>query len=104
MQRREFIAALAGAAAWPFVAHAQQASKPKVVGLLIPGTQSSHGKWVAMFVQRLGELGWLEGRTIALEYRWAEGRNDRMAEIAAEFVRLKVDLIVTSGNGAVAAK
>ena len=60
----------------------------------------SESQWVAAFVQRLRELGWIEGRTVAIEYRWAEGRNERFAEIAAEFVRLKVDVIVTVGNPA----
>ena len=58
---------------------------------------------VAPFVQRLRELGWIEGRTVAIEYRWAEGRNERAAEIAAEFVRLKVDVIVTQGTPSVIA-
>jgi putative ABC transport system substrate-binding protein len=58
----------------------------------------------AAFAQRLRELGWIDGRTVAIEYRWAEGRNERFAEIAAEFVRLKVDVIVTAGLGTDAAK
>jgi len=62
------------------------------------------GLRVAAFVQRLRELGWIENRTVAIEYRWAEGRPERFAEIAAEFVRLKVDVIVSGGNAAVAAK
>ena len=65
------------------------------IGLLVPGTPSSYGQWVAAFVQRLRELGWIEGRTVAIEFRWAEGSNHRLANIAAEFVRLKVDVIVT---------
>ncbi len=60
--------------------------------------------WLAAFVQRLRELGWIEGRTVAIEYRWAEGRSERFAEIAAEFVRLKVDVILTSGMRGFAAK
>ena len=60
--------------------------------------------WTAAFVQRLRELGWIEGRTVAIEYRWAEGRNERFAEIAAEFVRKNVDIIVTAGGAVVAAK
>ena len=58
------------------------------------------GPWTAAFVQRMRELGWIEGRTVAIEYRWAEGRGERFAEIAAEIVRLKVDVIVTGGNAA----
>ena len=59
---------------------------------------SSHGQWVAAFVRRLHEIGWIEGLTVAIEYRWAEGRTERAAEIAAEFVGRKVDVIVTSGR------
>src|SRR6516164_8171903 len=79
--RRELLAALGGTAA-----------------------ASAWGPWTAAFVQRLDELGWTEGRTIATEYRWADGRSERFAEIATEFVLLKVDVIVTGGNAAVAAK
>jgi putative ABC transport system substrate-binding protein len=104
MQRRKFITLLGGAAAtWPLVVRAQQAGKLPTVGVLVAGTPASHGKWVAAFVQRLRELGWIEGRTVAIEYRWAEGRTERFAEIAAEFVRLKVDVIFTSVTGAVIA-
>ena len=98
--RRKFLATLGAAAAWPLAARAQQAAMP-VVGFIVAGTPLSHGQWVAAFVQRLRELGWIEGRTIAIEYRWGEGRNERFAEIAAEFVRRKVDVIVTSATAAV---
>ena len=102
MKRRAFISLLGGAAAaWPLSARAQQ-SMP-VIGFLVAGTPLSHGQWVAAFVQRLRELGWIEGRTIAIEYRWGEGRNERFAEVAAEFIRRKVDVIVTSGTAAVVA-
>jgi putative ABC transport system substrate-binding protein len=68
-------------------------------------TASARSQWVAAFVQRLHELGWIEGRTVAIEYRWAEGRSERFAEIAAEFIRLKVDVIVTYATPpAIAAK
>jgi len=70
---------------------------------LVAGTPASHGQWVAAFVQRLSELGWIEGRTVAIAYRWAEGHSERYAEIAAEFVRLKVDVIVTTGPAVPAA-
>ena len=104
MRRREFIAALGSAvAAWPLVARAQQVAKLPTIGFLVSGTPSSHGQWVAAFVQRLRELQWIEGRTVAIEYRWAEGRPERYNEIAAEFVRLKVDVIVTAGTPATAA-
>jgi len=82
--------------AWPFAARAQQPKVP-TVGFLVAGAPSSHGQLVAALVQRLGELGWIEGRTVVIEYRWAEGSRERAAEIAAEFARLKVDLIATSG-------
>ena len=96
IRRREFVSLLGGvAAAWPFAARAQQPGKLPTIGFLVSGTPSSHGPWVTGFVQRLRELGWIEGRTLAIEYRWAEARADRAAEIAAEFVRLKVDVIVT---------
>ena len=87
MKRREFITLLGGAAAtWPLAAGAQQSSKLPTIGLLGQSTRSAASEWTAAFVQRLRELGWIEGRTIAVEYRWAEGREERFAEIAAEFV------------------
>jgi putative ABC transport system substrate-binding protein len=104
MRRREFLGLVGGAAAaWPVVAHAQQPAMP-VIGFLGASTPSNWHHWTAAFVGRLGELGWIEGRTVAIEYRWAEGRSERIAEIAAEFVRLKVDVIFTVGTGAAAAK
>jgi putative tryptophan/tyrosine transport system substrate-binding protein len=105
IERRKFLATLGGAAAgWPLAARAQQAGKLPTIGFLGQSTRSAAGEWVADFVQRLRELGWIEGRTIAIEYRWAEGRNERYTEIAAEFVRLKVDVIVSSGGPAYALK
>jgi len=96
MRRREFIAALGCAAAWPLASRAQQQpSKLLTIGFLGTSTPSAMSQWVAAFVQRLRELGWIEGHTVAIEYRWAEGRTERFAEIAAEFARLKVDVIVT---------
>ena len=97
MRRREFIM-LAGAtaAAWPLAARAQQAGKLPTIGFL--GADAAAWRpWTDAFVARLRELGWIEGRTIAIEYRWSEGRPERVAEIAAEFVRLKVDVIVSNG-------
>jgi putative ABC transport system substrate-binding protein len=102
MKRREFITLLGGAAAWPLGARAQPAKLP-TIGFLGPLTPSVQSKWTAAFVQRLRELGWIEGRTVAIEYRWADGRSERFAEIAAEFVRLKVSVIVTAGTAAVVA-
>jgi putative ABC transport system substrate-binding protein len=106
MKRREFITALGGAAVWPVAARAQQpAGKPPTIGYLGGGGPTSQGAWVDAFVQRLRELGWIEGRSIAIEYRWGEGRAERYAEIAAEFVRLKVDVILAGGTeAAIAAK
>src|SRR5436309_12903986 len=105
LRRRQFITLLGGAAAaWPLAARAQQAGKLPTIGFLVAGTPSSHGQWVAAFVQRLRELGWVEGRNVAIEYRWAEGRPERYAEIATEFVQLKVDVIVTTGGAVLAAK
>jgi putative tryptophan/tyrosine transport system substrate-binding protein len=103
LQRRRFITLVGGAAAaWPLAARAQQAGKLPIVGFLGGATASGWSTWIAAFVQRLRELGWIEGRTVAIEYRWAEGRSDRYAHLAAELVGLKVDVIVTAG--AVAAK
>jgi putative ABC transport system substrate-binding protein len=98
VKRREFIAALGSAAAWPMVAQGQQAAKLPTVGFLGSGTLTAQGLWLAPFVQRLHELGWIEGRNLAMEYRWAEGSSDRAAEFAAEFVHLNVDVIVTYAN------
>ena len=87
MKRREFIALLGSAGlSWPLVARAQQPGKLPTIGYLASGSPSTNSQWVAAFVQRLRELGWIEGRTIAIEYRWGEGRNERFAEIAAEFL------------------
>jgi putative tryptophan/tyrosine transport system substrate-binding protein len=98
MRRREFIAVLGGAAVvWPMTARSQQFANLPTVGFFGSTTQSSWAHWVPAFVQRLRELGWIEGRTVAIDYRWAEGRRERFAEVAAEFVRLKVDVIVTTG-------
>src|SRR5262245_54760691 len=97
--RREFITLLGGAtAAWPLVARAQQTGKMPVIGFLGTASASGWATWTVAFAQRLRELGWIEGRTVAIEYRWAEGRRERYVEIAAEFVRLNVDIIVAGGN------
>jgi putative ABC transport system substrate-binding protein len=105
IRRRELIILLGGsaAAAWPLAARAQPESKLPTIGFLGSATSATQGQWVAAFVQRLRELGWIEGRSIAIEFRWAEGRTERYAEIAAEFVRLNVDIIVTVGTTAVVA-
>jgi putative ABC transport system substrate-binding protein len=80
---------------WPLGARSQQPAKLPTIGFLVAGTVASHGQWVAAFMERLRELGWFEGRTVTIEVRWVEGGNERLAEIATEFVRLKVDVIVT---------
>jgi len=103
MKRREFIAVLGIVAAWPLVTRAQQGGKPPTIGFLVPNTRSTASEWIDAFVQRLRELGWLEGRTVAIEYRWVEGQPQRFPEIAAEFARLNVNVIVTSGTPAVEA-
>src|SRR5215475_3116028 len=102
--RRDFIRPLGGAATWPLAARAQQVGKLPTIGYLGASMPSFDTQRVGAFVQRLRELGWIEGRTIAIEYRWAEGRSERASEIAAEFVRLKIDIIVAAGSGAAAAK
>jgi putative tryptophan/tyrosine transport system substrate-binding protein len=105
MKRRAFITLLGGAAAtWPLVARAQEPVKLPTIGFLGTTTASAWQPWTVAFVQRLRELGWVEGRNVAIEYRWAEARSERFPEIAAEFVQFKVDVIVTGGNAAVAVK
>jgi ABC-type uncharacterized transport system substrate-binding protein len=104
VKRREFMSLLGGAAAaWPLAARAQPGRLP-TIGFLGSGTPSSWSQWTAAFVQRLNELGWIEGRTVRIEMRWAHARSESFAEIAAELVRLKVDVIVTSGAAVPAAK
>ena len=96
LKRREFIALIGSATAWPLAARAQESDKRPTIGFL--GADAAGWRpWADAFVARLRELGWIEGRTIAIEYRWTEGRPERVAEIAAEFVRRKVDVIVTNG-------
>src|SRR5262245_31043858 len=105
-RRREFITLLGGTAAvWPLAARAQQPGKLPTIGFLGGGTPTGQRTWVAAFVQRLRELGWIEGRTVTIEYRWGEGRAERFTEIAADLVRLNVDVILAGGTeAAVAAK
>src|SRR5215468_11116521 len=101
MRRREFIKGIAGSAiaVSPFAVHAQLQKLP-TIGFLGAGSATAGRDWSASFVQRLRELGWIDGQTVAIEYRWAEGRSERFAEIAAEFVRLKVDVMVMEGTAA----
>jgi putative tryptophan/tyrosine transport system substrate-binding protein len=94
VRRRQFITLLGGAAAaWPLAARAQQ--QKKLIGYLGANTPAAMSQWTAAFVQRLRELGWIENRNLAIEYRWAEGRLERSPELIAELVRLNVDVIVT---------
>jgi putative tryptophan/tyrosine transport system substrate-binding protein len=104
VKRREFITLLGGAAAWPLAARAQQRTRLPTIGVLGVSTSFNWSQWTAAFVERLRELGWSDGRNVAIEYRWADGRGERFTEIAAEFVRLNVDVIVTVGSAVVAAK
>src|SRR5499433_3137822 len=104
MRRRAFVTLLGGAAAWPLAASAQQAAKLPTIGYLGTAGASAWAPWTAAFVQRLHELGWTDGRTVTIQYRWAEGRPERSAELAVELAGLKVNVIVTGGNAALAAK
>jgi len=104
MRRRDFIKVIGGgAAAWPLAVHAQPPKLP-TIGVLGTSTPSGWSQFVVAFVQRLRDLGWTEGRNVAIEFRWAEGRTERFTEIATEFVRLKVDVIVTAGGAVLATK
>src|SRR5215470_9162371 len=103
MRRRDFISLVGGAASWPLVARAQQSGQRRIIGVLGTATAAAWRTWTAAFTQRLGELGWSESRGIVVVYRWADGAEERFAEIAAEFVRMKVDVIVTSGGAVPAA-
>lgn len=105
MRRRKFIVSMGSAAvAFTSVVHGQQLARVPVVGFLVAGTQASHGGWVTAFAKRLSELGWIDGRNIKIEYRWAAGNVRQTTEFAAELVNKKVDVIVTSAYGVVAAK
>jgi putative ABC transport system substrate-binding protein len=104
MRRREFITLIGGAAvAWPLAGRAQQAGKQPIIGFLGANSPSLQSQWTAAFEQRLRELGWIEGRNVAIEYRWAEGRFDRSPALAAELVQRKVDVIVTHATANVIA-
>ncbi len=103
MRRREFITLMAAATVWPFVAHAQKSGKTPMIGFLGATTPTIWSSFVAAFLQRMRELGWIDGYNLAIEYRWAHGREDLYNELAAELVRLKVDVIVTGGTAAVLA-
>ena len=99
MRRRDFVGLLGSfAAAWPLKAEEQQQLRTIAI---VGNTAEAYGSWAAALVERLGQLGWIEGRTVQIEYRWSQGRRERVAEIASELVSKKVDLIVTYGGAAV---
>jgi putative ABC transport system substrate-binding protein len=105
MRRRDFIKVIGVTAAWPLAARAQKVERVRRLGFLGAATSSVGSPWLFALVQRLGELGWVETRSLQIDVRWAEGRNDCAAEIAVEFARADVDLIVTYATGpALAAK
>ena len=103
MNRRDTVLALAALGVMPLAAYSQQPKMP-LIGFLSTSSQANQGAYATAFAQRLRELGWIEGRTVAIEYRWGDGRSERLAELVAELVRLKVDVIVTGGNAVLAAK
>jgi putative tryptophan/tyrosine transport system substrate-binding protein len=104
MRRREFLVGLGSTAVfWPLTVLGQQPGRLPTIGFMGPLASSAMSQWTAAFVQRLRELSWVEGRTVAIEYRWGEGRSERFPEIMAEFVWLKVSVIVTGGTAAVIA-
>jgi putative tryptophan/tyrosine transport system substrate-binding protein len=104
MKRREFITLLGVVASWPLAARAQQARKLPTIRVFGTVTPLAWTHLIAAFERRLRELGWIEGHTVAIEYRWAGGHTERFDEIVAELVRLKVDVIVTAANGVLVAK
>jgi len=104
MRRRHFITLIGAAAALPLAARAQQTAKIPTIGFMGVSTPTAWTHFVAAFEKRLAELNWINDRTIAIEYRWAEGRSERFVEISAEFVRMKVDVILTAGSAVLAAK
>jgi putative tryptophan/tyrosine transport system substrate-binding protein len=97
VKRREFLIYLGSLVSWPLFARSQQATKVPTIGFL-GADASAFSPWTSAFVAGLRELGWIEGSNIAIEYRWSQGKTERYAEIAAEFVHLKVDVIVTVGS------
>src|SRR5215813_14043130 len=97
MRRRDFLITAGSATVWPAMASAQQAGRLPTIGFL-GANPTLFAPWTASLTARLRELGWIDGQTVAIEYRWSEGRTERYAEIAEEFVRRKVDVIVTVGS------
>ena len=103
MRRREVVAGLSFALAWPFAVHGQRSAKLPVIGFLGASTAETAGPWIAAFVKRLGELGWADGKNVTIEYRWADGRGERYGEIASELADHNVDIIVTWASAPVLA-
>jgi putative ABC transport system substrate-binding protein len=103
MRRRAFVAGLCSAAMWPTAIHAQRPAKPPTIGFMGATSPELANQWVAAFVKRLGELGWVEGRNIAIDYRWADARAEQYSEIASEFASRNVDVIVTWASAPVLA-
>lgn len=97
MRRREFIGLVGAATAWPVAAPAQRPAKVPIIGFLSPNSSVAAETWTTAFVQRLHDLGWDEGRTVQIEYRWEDGQVERTVEFVDELVRLKIDVIVTHG-------
>jgi putative ABC transport system substrate-binding protein len=106
MKRRKFITLLGGAATAAFqpCSALAQAGKPVTIGFLGTGSAAGWQSWTAVFEQRLSQLGWVEGRGLAIEYRWGEGSGERFAEFAADLVRRQVDVIVTGGSAVTSVK
>jgi putative ABC transport system substrate-binding protein len=100
MRRREFITCIGGAAAWPLAAPAQQPERMRRIGVLLPGTAASFSLRAKAFVEGLRSLGYVEGQTIAIEWKWGEDRVDRLPELAADLLQRNVDVIVTGGTPA----
>jgi ABC-type uncharacterized transport system substrate-binding protein len=101
MRRREFITLLGGAAAWPLAARAQQPSKVPRIGLLEPLSRSNLTEgWAEAFRSGLHDLGYVEGKNIVIEYRWSEGKYQRLPDLTAELVHLGIDILVTYGTPA----
>jgi ABC-type uncharacterized transport system substrate-binding protein len=100
MKRRAFIAALGGAAAWPLVARAQQSRRSPRIGVLLPGTPTSFALRTRAFLEGLRDLGYVDGQTIEIEWKWGEDRIERFPTLASELVRANVDVIVTGGTAA----
>src|SRR6516165_620768 len=104
MRRRDFISLIGGAATWPFAARAQQAAMP-VIGFLSGASADTYQPFVTAFKESLKQADYVEGRNVAIEYRWAEGQFDRLPKLAADLVDYRPTVLMASGNAAaVAAK